>query len=279
MFRGNNDSYVSAIVGRLFDKEQHFLLVQRDSGDIQEVDITGDEEVDLVSSDVSTVYRSPSPIFQEVDSIEHDLQFALGPAIFPSVSQEERLYFVQSPASSPATYQPQESSSSSTHVSMHFDSADIPLNAQADSQASAPVDLLRQSLQDACRVQERQGVTQAMQMNDLKKGLLAPVATVFQDLMAIKRKIAADLLILSTQIGDIVDHIRGGDAKKGEIGSSSRRPPPIRVERRPLPTPANQGESSSGLGRVPSVEEAAEMIREADRQADRREREREGKRD
>ncbi|KZV36568.1 hypothetical protein F511_43697 [Dorcoceras hygrometricum] len=142
-----------------------------------------------------------------------------------------------------------------------------------------------------------------MQMNDLKKGLLAPVATVFQDLMAIKKgqreqdakitaldtqiaairseqldfqsKIAADLLSLSTQIGDIVDHIRGGDAKKGEIGSSSRRPPPIRVERRPLPTPANQGESSSGHGRVPSVEEAAEMIREADRQADRRERERE----
>ncbi|KZV42489.1 hypothetical protein F511_34972 [Dorcoceras hygrometricum] len=314
-----------------------------------EVDITGDEEVDLVSSDVSTVYRSPSPIFQEVDSVEHDLQFALGPAIFPSVAQEERLYFVQSPASSPATYQPQESSSSSTDVSMHFDSADIPLNAQADSQASAPVDftmfadaledlrssisqrihdsnceilskvnaveigvreallkqhaLLHQSLQDACRVQERQGVTQAMQINDLKKGLLAPAATVFQDLMAIKKgqreqdakitaldtqiaairseqldfqsKIAADLLSLSTQIGDIVDHIRGGDAKKGEIGSSSRRPPPVRVERRPLPTLANQGESSSGHGRVPSVEEAAEMVQEADRQADIRERERE----
>ncbi|KZV28546.1 delphilin-like [Dorcoceras hygrometricum] len=289
-------------------------------------------------------------LLQEVDSVEHDLQFALPcPAIFPSVAQEERLYFVQSPASSPATYQPQESSSSSTDVSMHFDSADIPLNAQADSQASAPVDftmftdaledlrssisqcihdsnceilskvnaveigvrealfkqhaLLRQSLQDAYRVQERHGVIQEMQINDLKKGLLSPVATVFQDLMAIKKvqreqdakltaldnqvaairneqldfqsKIAADILSLSTQFGDIVDHIRGDDAKKGEIGSSSRRPPPIRVERHPLPTPANQGESISGHGRVPSVEEAAEMIREADRQADRRERERE----
>ncbi|KZV50732.1 hypothetical protein F511_09259 [Dorcoceras hygrometricum] len=245
-----------------------------------------------------------------------------------------------------ATYQPQESSSSSTDVSMHFDSADIPLNAQADSQASAPVDftmfadaledlrssisqrihdsnceilykvnaveigvreallkqhaLLHQSLQDACRVQERQGVSQAMQINDLKKGLLAPVATVFQDLMAIKKgqreqdakitaldtqvaarrgeqldfqsKIAADILSLSTQFGDIVDYIRGGDVKKGEIGSSSRRPLPVRVERRPLPTQANQGESSSGHGRVPSMEEAAEMVREADRQADRWER-------
>ncbi|KZV06964.1 hypothetical protein F511_45556 [Dorcoceras hygrometricum] len=232
---------------------------------------------------------------------------------------------------------------------MHFDSTDVPLNAQADTQASAPVDftmftdaledlrssisqhihdsnceilskvndveigvrealfkqhaLLRQSLQDACRVQERQGVTQEMHINDLKKGMLAPVATIFQDLMAIKKgqreqdakitaldtqisairieqldfqsKIAAYLLNLSTQIGDIVNHLRGGDAKKGEIGSSSRRPPPIRVERRPLPTPANQGESSSGHGRVLSVEEAAEMVREADRQADRREREKE----
>ncbi|KZV31168.1 hypothetical protein F511_05641 [Dorcoceras hygrometricum] len=327
-------------------------VVQRDSGDIQEVDITVDEEVDLVSSDVSTVYRSPSPMFQEVDSVEHDLQFALGPAIFPSVAQEERLYFVQSPASSPATYQPQESSSSSTDVSMHFDSTDVPLNAQADTQASTPIDftmftdaledlrssisqrihdsnceilskvnvveigvrealfkqhvLLRQSLQDACRVLERQGVSQEMQINDLRKGLLAPVANVFQDLMAIKKgqreqdakitaldtqiaairneqldfqaKIAADILSLSTQIGDITDYIRSGDAKKGEIGSSSRRPPPVRVERRPLPTPTNQGESSSGHGRVLSVKEAAEMVREADRQADRRERERERER-
>ncbi|KZV21535.1 dystroglycan-like [Dorcoceras hygrometricum] len=296
-------------------------VVQRDSGYLKEVDLTDVEEVDLVSSDVSTVYRSPSPIVQEVDSTEHDLQFALGPAIFPSVAQEERLYFVQSPASSSATSQPQDSSSPSTDVSMHFDSTDVPLNAQADTQASAPVDFtmftdaledLRSSISQRImiltaksypRVQERQGVTQEMHINDLKKGMLAPVATIFQDLMAIKKgqreqdakitaldsqiaairseqldfqsKLAADILSLSTQIGDIADYIRGDDAKKGEIGSSSRRPPPIRVERHPLPTPANQGESSSGHGRVPSVEEAAEMIREADRQADRLERERE----
>ncbi|KZV43834.1 hypothetical protein F511_37354 [Dorcoceras hygrometricum] len=146
-----------------------------------------------------------------------------------------------------------------------------------------------------------------MQINDLKKGMLAPVATIFEDLMEIKKgqreqdakitaldteiaairneqldfqaKIAADILSLSTQIGDIADYIRSGDAKKGEIGSSSRHPPPVRVERCPLPTPTNQGESSSGHGRVLSVEEAAEMVREADRQADRRERERERERE
>ncbi|KZV56885.1 hypothetical protein F511_15804 [Dorcoceras hygrometricum] len=122
----------------------------RNSGDIQEVDKTGDEEVDLVSSDVSTVYRSPYPIFQEVDSVEHDLLFALGPAIFPSIAQEERLYFVQSPDSSPAISLHQESSSSSTDVSMHFDSTDIPVNARADTQTSAPVDftMFTDSLED-----------------------------------------------------------------------------------------------------------------------------------
>ncbi|KZV36928.1 hypothetical protein F511_16623 [Dorcoceras hygrometricum] len=86
---------------------------------------------------------------------------------------------------------------------------------------------------------------------------------------------STDILSLSTQFGDIVDHIHGGDAKKGEIGSSSRRPSPVRVERRPLPTQPNQGESNSGHGHIPSVEEAVEMVREADRHADRRERERE----
>ncbi|KZV22868.1 hypothetical protein F511_40204 [Dorcoceras hygrometricum] len=125
-------------------------VVQRDSGDIQEVVLTDVEEVYLVSSDVSTVYRSPSPLSPEVDSFENDLRFALGPAIFSSVEQKERLYFVQSPESPPAISPHQESSSSSTDVSMQFDSTDIPVNAQADTQTSAPVDftMFTDSLQD-----------------------------------------------------------------------------------------------------------------------------------
>ncbi|KZV36580.1 hypothetical protein F511_42783 [Dorcoceras hygrometricum] len=119
---------------------------------------------------------------------------------------------------------------------------------------------LRQTFQNACEVLERQST----QMNDLKKGLMAPVGTILQDLFDIKKnqraqeaklnaldgqvdairneqlefqnKISADLLSLSTQFADIVDYIRGGDAKKGEGGSRSR-PTPVRVERRPLPTP------------------------------------------
>ncbi|KZV24441.1 golgin candidate 5 [Dorcoceras hygrometricum] len=62
----------------------------------------------------------------------------LGPVIF-GVAQEEQLYFVQSPESPPAT-SPHQESSSSTDVSMHFDSEDISLNARADIQPSLPVD-------------------------------------------------------------------------------------------------------------------------------------------
>ncbi|KZV43804.1 subtilisin-like protease [Dorcoceras hygrometricum] len=60
------------------------------------------------------------------------------------------------------------------------------------------------------------------------------VAAIRSEQLEIQAKIAADILILSTQLGDLVDYIRGGDAKKGE-GSSSRRP---------LPPPVNQGEGS-----------------------------------
>ncbi|KZV37087.1 hypothetical protein F511_15033 [Dorcoceras hygrometricum] len=86
-------------------------------------------------------------------------------------------------------------------------------------------------------------------------------------------KIAADLLSLSTQIGDIVDYIRGGDAKKGE-GSSHPLPTPVRVERRPLPTPQPPSDVQ-GSGQFLSVEQAVELVREADRrESDRLERER-----
>ncbi|KZV19619.1 hypothetical protein F511_10522 [Dorcoceras hygrometricum] len=63
-------------------------VVKKDLGDTEEVVLTGVEEVDLISSDVSTVYRSPSPPSPGVDSLEHDLRFALGPAIFSRVEQD-----------------------------------------------------------------------------------------------------------------------------------------------------------------------------------------------
>ncbi|KZV30264.1 nuclear matrix constituent protein 1-like protein-like [Dorcoceras hygrometricum] len=60
------------------------------------------------------------------------------------------------------------------------------------------------------------------------------VAAIRNEQLEFQTKIAADILSLSTQLGDLVEYIQGGDAKKGE-GSSSRRP---------LPPPVNQGEGS-----------------------------------
>ncbi|KZV18930.1 hypothetical protein F511_17980 [Dorcoceras hygrometricum] len=322
-------------------------------------------EFDSASSSGDTVYRSPSP---------PDYAYALGPPILSPTVQEERLYFVQSPDSSPATSPQQESSSSSSSdVSLHFDSADLPVHDNANTQSSAPVDSnvftkaledlrsslsqrihestceirskvndvefsvrgdllkqqawLRQTFQNACEVLERQ----SMQMNDLKKGLVAPVGTIFQDLFDIKKnqraqeaklnaldgqvaairneqlefqsKISADLLSLSTQFAEIVDYIRGGDAKKGEGGSSSR-PPPVRVERRHFPTPQSPRDVAGGnsavriptfprttgtsaeraeqarrhileSGQAITLEEAAERVRQADiQESDRLQRER-----
>ncbi|KZV51602.1 hypothetical protein F511_25601 [Dorcoceras hygrometricum] len=306
-------------------------------------DLEIDSDFEESYSDAPTVYCSPSPSLQEADS------FALGPAIFSGVAQEEQLYYVQSPVSSPAISLHQESSSSSTDVSMHFNSEDISLNARTDTQPSAPVDftvftdaledlrlsmsqrihdsnceilskinsveigvreallkqndLIRQSLQNARRDHETQGFSQVMHINDLKKGMLAQVGPVFQDLMDIKRsqreqdakitaldgqvaairneqldfqsKIAADLLSLSTQFGDIVDYIRGGDAKKGE-GSSSRPPHSLPgSSSRPLqPPPADQIRDSGHVSSLEELEEAAERLREADRRERERDRQR-----
>ncbi|KZV51360.1 hypothetical protein F511_14144 [Dorcoceras hygrometricum] len=178
-------------------------------------------EFDSASSSGDTVYRSPSP---------PDYAYALGPPILSPTVQEERLYFLQSPDSSPAASPQQESSSSSSSdVSLHFDSADLPVHDHAKTQESAPVDSnvftnaledlrssisqrihestyeilskvndvefsvrgdllkqqawLRQTFQNACEVLERQST----QMNDLKKGLTAPVGRIFQDLFDIKK--------------------------------------------------------------------------------------------
>ncbi|KZV45049.1 dystroglycan-like [Dorcoceras hygrometricum] len=440
---------------------QNFVdsVVEKDLGDIEEVVLTGVEEVDLVSSDVSTVYRSPSPPSPGVDSLEHDLRFALGPAIFSHVEQEERLYFFQNPDSPPAVSPHHESSSSSTDVSLHFDSTDVPVHAQAATHAPASVDftklaeiledlqsslaqhvpahaqaathapasvdftklaeiledlqsslakrihdsncemlsklnsvelgvrgdllkmqsllrqyfetacrvlerqnvpvhaqaathasasvdstklaeiledlqsslsqrihdsncemlsklnsvelgvrgdllkmqsLLRQSFETTCRVLERQSNTHTAQITDLKKGLMGPVGIIFGDLFEIKKKqreqvakqqsmdeqiaairnehlefqskIAADMLSLSTQVGDIADFLRSGVAKKGEMGSSSR-PTTVRAQTQTLPPTTGTFEERVAqarrniieTGQVISIEEAAARVIENDR--------------
>ncbi|KZV30277.1 hypothetical protein F511_35126 [Dorcoceras hygrometricum] len=151
---------------------------------------------------------------------------------------------------------------------------------------------LRQMFHSACDILERQST----QIKDLKKGLLAPVSTIFQDLFDIKKndraheaklnaldgqvaalrndqlefqnRISVDLFSLSTQFADIVEFIRGGDVKKGESGSSSR-PPPVRVERRPLPTPQSPRDVAGGSSsvRIPTFPRTTGTIAERVEQA------------
>ncbi|KZV43259.1 hypothetical protein F511_20038 [Dorcoceras hygrometricum] len=174
--------------------------------------------------------------------------------------------------------------------------------------------LLRQSFETACRVLERQSNTHTAQITDLKKGLLGPVGIIFGDLIEIKKKqreqdakqqsmdeqiaairnehlefqskIAADMLSLSTQVGDIADFLRSGVAKKGEVGSSSR-PTNVRTQTQTLPPTMGTFEERVAqarrniieTGQVISIEEVAARVIENDRrEAERLERERRDRR-
>ncbi|KZV45773.1 hypothetical protein F511_40947 [Dorcoceras hygrometricum] len=306
-----------------------------------------DPEIELSSSDGDTVYRSPSPIFQETDSFEENLQFSLG-LVVSTNALEEKLYYVESPESPPPIPQRQESYSSSSDSQMNFDTTDIPLDDTAEAQTSllaATVDLFpllddlktslsqrmddahsdifsrlhtierslqnnlgnqndyfRNLIQSARQEGQTQDDLQILRVNELKKTVMAQGVTADTDSLAIRNsfnsldakilllygqvaairseqlefqaKIAADLLSLSTQIGDLVDYIRGGDAKNGE-GSSSRRP---------LPTPVTQGESSGNVIRTTEIisptdidaaqRDIMERMMRADRERDRERRER-----
>ncbi|KZV22865.1 delphilin-like [Dorcoceras hygrometricum] len=91
-----------------------------------------------------------------------------------------------------------------------------------------------------------QGVTAGADSVEVKKEIKAlyakinsldgQVAAIRNEQLEFQTKIAEYILSLSTQIGYLVNYIRGGDPKKGE-GSSSRRP---------LSPPVNQGEGSGG---------------------------------
>ncbi|KZV21309.1 hypothetical protein F511_06136 [Dorcoceras hygrometricum] len=165
-------------------------------------------------------------------------------------------------------------------------------------------DYLRSLIQSARQEGQTQDDVQLLRLNELNKAVLAQgvsaetnsladrssfnaldakfllldgqVAAIRNEQLEFQAKIAADLLILSTQLGDLVDYIRGGDAKKGE-GSSSRPPHSLPgSSSRPLqPPPADQIRDSGHVASVEELEEATEIIREADRRE--RERDRQGR--
>ncbi|KZV25542.1 hypothetical protein F511_18868 [Dorcoceras hygrometricum] len=269
-----------------------------------------DSEIELSSSDGDTVYRSPSPILQEIDSFEENLQFDLGPVVSTN-ALEEQLYCVESPESPPHIPKRQKSSSSSSDSKMNFDNTDFPLDDTTEAQTSLPADTteaiddlrdfilqriddsnsailsklhtlergLRDTLHDqddsarklinsVCQDAHTKSDVQKIHLNDVKKIVLAQGVTAGADSLEIRKefkaidakinsldgkvaairnehlefqtKIATDILSLSTQIGDLVDYIRSGDAKKGE-GSSSLRP---------LPTPVHHSEGTGDAVRL-----------------------------
>ncbi|KZV24223.1 phospholipase D gamma 1-like [Dorcoceras hygrometricum] len=160
----------------------------------------------------------------------------------------------------------------------------------------------RKLINSVCQDAHTLSDVQKMHLNDVKKDVLAQGVTDGADSLEIRRainavdarillldgqvaairseqlefqaKIAADILSLSTQLGDLVEYIRGGDAKKGE-GSSSRRP---------LSTPVIQGESSGNVVRATEIisqtdidaaqRDIFERMARSDREIDRERRER-----
>ncbi|KZV50689.1 dystroglycan-like [Dorcoceras hygrometricum] len=152
---------------------------------------------------------------------------------------------------------------------------------------------VRKLINSVCQYAHTLSDVQKMHLNNVKKAVLGQGVTAGTDSLEIRRainaldakillldgqvaairseqldfqdKIAADLLSLSTQIGDLVDYIRGGDAKKGEGSSSRPQPPPSAVQ-------------NLESGQSISLEETAERIREADRRQAEMERERERQR-
>ncbi|KZV25067.1 hypothetical protein F511_03557 [Dorcoceras hygrometricum] len=175
-------------------------------------------EIDSDSSDGCTVYRSPSPISQEADSSDHDLQFALGP----------------------------DTSDSSTDSPMLFTRDDIPLDATTDDQTSIPpvsTDLstslanfqtiLSEHI-DASQADVRKEVQEmnakvdimSSRLDDVRKDVEATKEAISHQLLEFQSQAQANYIILTDHLGQLVDYInRGGNDKKGE-GESSRGPQP-----------------------------------------------------
>ncbi|KZV58336.1 hypothetical protein F511_34165 [Dorcoceras hygrometricum] len=124
------------------------------------------------------------------------------------------------------------------------------LNNSVCQDAQTISDVQKIHLNDVKKIVLAQGVTAGADSLEIKKAINAvdakillldgQVATIRSKHLEFQERISADLLGLSTQIGDLVDYIRSGDAKKGE-GSSSRRP---------LPTPVHHSEGTGDAVRL-----------------------------
>ncbi|KZV27793.1 hypothetical protein F511_39499 [Dorcoceras hygrometricum] len=247
-------------------------VVRLVSAEIQEVDVQGIDGVDLVSSEDYTVYRSPSPILQETDSFDSPVHLNGDDILLEENFNVQTTFPATTADLSPLL------DDLKTSLSQHMDDShsDIlsrlhTIERSLQNTLGHQNDYFRNLIQSARQEGKNQYDLQILHLNELKKTVMSQGVTADTDSLAVRNrfnaldakillldgqvaairseqlefqaKMAADLLSLSTQIGDLVDYIHGGDAKKGE-GSSSRRP---------LPTPVNQGESSGNVIRTTEI--------------------------
>ncbi|KZV17873.1 hypothetical protein F511_02720 [Dorcoceras hygrometricum] len=247
-------------------------VVELVSAEIQEVDVQGIDEVDLVSSEYSTVYRSPSLILQETDSFDSPVNLN-GDDIPLEENVNVQTTFPGTTADLSPLLDDLKTSLSQRMDDSHSDilSRLHTIERSLQNTLGHQNDYFRNLIQSARQEGQNQDDLQILHLNELKKTVMAQGVTADTDSLAVRNrfnvlyakillldgqvaairseqlefqaKMAADFLSLSTQIGDLIDYIRGGDAKKGE-GSSSRRP---------LPTPVNQGESSGNVIRTTEI--------------------------
>ncbi|KZV33281.1 hypothetical protein F511_05404 [Dorcoceras hygrometricum] len=253
-------------------------------------------DIELLSSDDSTVYRSPSPqldSFQEADSTEPNVQLAL--ALVSTVSvvdQDEQLYTVQIPDSSTPIFQRSDSSSSAADSSLRFNSDDISLENDTTHFSDSFADLMTslsqfisnqtkatrriddaqndvlsklntlekdifaalkqheeanrtmiQSARQEARTQKKHVRKEQKNQRAMIEDLDRQVDKIWSELFDFRAKAEENYLNLSTQLGDLVDYIRGGDAKKGEGSSSRPQPPPDDQDR-----PTGEGSANREAG-------------------------------
>ncbi|KZV27293.1 hypothetical protein F511_31227 [Dorcoceras hygrometricum] len=255
-------------------------VVQLASAEIQEVDVQGIDEVDPVSSEGSTVYRSPSPRQETSASSSSDSPVHLNGDDIPL---EENVNVQTTFSAATADLSPLLDDLK-TSLSQRMDNAHSDILSRLHTIERGLQNTLRHQnyyfqnlIQNARQEGQNQDDLQILRLNELKKTVMAQGVTADTDSLAIRNRfnaLDAKILLLYGQIGDLVDYIRGGDAKKGE-GSSSRRP---------LPTPVNQGESSGNVIRTTEIisqtdidaaqRDIMERMMRADRERDRERRER-----
>ncbi|KZV49478.1 ribonuclease H protein [Dorcoceras hygrometricum] len=214
-------------------------------------------DIDSVSSDCSTVYRSPSP---QHDSFPFFQEAETEPSVHRESSSVSSV-LVSDPNAQVDMVQRQDSQIPIVDSPMRFNSDDLSLDDIANNQFSLPavttelsaflmlsgpfyhsVLIIRQRILGKLMILKMmKGVlahsaSVTADLVDVRKelkGLNAKVtyldeqvATIRSELLDFRAKAEENYLNLSTQLGDIVDYLRGGDAKKGESSSSRPQPPP-----------------------------------------------------